>query len=280
MTALGCAYATTLGAMRTIPGAWRRAAEGAGLLAADGTSSPTIFAEMSDLAARTGAINLGQGFPDTDGPAEVLEAAREAISAGVNQSPPGRGLPDLRLAIAEHQHRFYGLDVDPETEVLVTAGATEALASVLLGLVVAAVMSLRHMADYAVVRRQHLPADTREGVIDWTPETARLRDRVAIFRLDGALFYGNARRFTDTVLAVEPVDVVIVRCHRMSVLDASGAEALKDVADELGRRGTAVLVQGMTAAQRRTASLMSVVSADAHVTELSDALAAAQQVIA
>ena len=66
----------------------------------------------------------------------------------------------------------------------------------------------------------------------------------------------------------------------MSVLDASGAEALKDVADELGRRGTAVLVQGMTAAQRRTASLMSVVSADAHVTELSDALAAAQQVIA
>ena len=166
---------------------------------------------------------------------------------------------------------------------LVTLAATVALdlvAAVLLGLVVAAVMSLRHMADYAVVRRQHLPADTREGVIDWTPETARLRDRVAIFRLDGALFYGNARRFTDTVLAVEQVDVVIVRCHRMSVLDASGAEALKDVADELGRRGTAVHVQGMTAAQRRTASLMSVVPADAHVTELSDALAAAQQVIA
>lgn len=90
---------------------------------------------MSALAASTGAINLGQGFPDTDGPAEVLDAARSAITGGVNQYPPGRGFADLRLAVAEHQHRFYGLTVDPDTEVLITAGATEALASVLLGLV-------------------------------------------------------------------------------------------------------------------------------------------------
>jgi len=94
----------------------------------------TIFAEMSALAERTGAINLGQGFPDTDGPREVAEAAVAAIRGGANQYPPGPGILDLRLAIAEHQHRFYGIDLDPETDVLVTAGATEAIAAALLGL--------------------------------------------------------------------------------------------------------------------------------------------------
>ena len=94
----------------------------------------TIFAQMSALAASTGAINLGQGFPDTDGPIEVLDAAVEAIRAGLNQYPPGPGMPDLRGAIAEHQRRFYGLTFDSDTEVLVTAGATEALAGALLGM--------------------------------------------------------------------------------------------------------------------------------------------------
>jgi N-succinyldiaminopimelate aminotransferase len=94
----------------------------------------TIFAEMSALAVSTGAINLGQGFPDTDGPTEVLDAAVDAIRGGLNQYPPGPGLPVLRGAIARHQHRFYGLEHDPDTEVLVTAGATEALAGALLGM--------------------------------------------------------------------------------------------------------------------------------------------------
>ena len=97
--------------------------------------APTIFAEMSAAAARTGAINLGQGFPDEDGPAAVLEAAREAIANGANQYPPGRGIPDLLAAISEHQQRFYGLSVDPGTEVIVTAGATEALTATLLALI-------------------------------------------------------------------------------------------------------------------------------------------------
>ena len=114
---------------------WQRTAAGAGLLAADGGIAATIFAEMSALAARTGAINLGQGFPDEDGPAEVLEAARQAIADGVNQYPPGIGMPVLREAIAAHQRRFYGLDVDVASEVLVTAGATEALAATILALV-------------------------------------------------------------------------------------------------------------------------------------------------
>ncbi len=95
----------------------------------------TIFAEMSALALATGSVNLGQGFPDTDGPSEVAEAAIAAIRGGVNQYPPGLGIPDLRAAIAEHQHRFYGLEVDPATEVVVTTGATEAVAAALLGLV-------------------------------------------------------------------------------------------------------------------------------------------------
>jgi N-succinyldiaminopimelate aminotransferase len=96
----------------------------------------TIFAEMSALAVATGSVNLGQGFPDTDGPAEVLEAAVAAIQDGThNQYPPGLGIPELRQAIAQHQRRFYGLEFDPDTEVLVTAGATEAIAAALLGLV-------------------------------------------------------------------------------------------------------------------------------------------------
>jgi N-succinyldiaminopimelate aminotransferase len=114
---------------------WQRAARGAMLLGADDRMAPTIFAEMSALATATGAVNLGQGFPDEDGPAEVLEAARQAISDGINQYPPGRGMPILLEAVAEHQLRFYGIDLDPATEVLVTAGATEALAATLLAFV-------------------------------------------------------------------------------------------------------------------------------------------------
>jgi N-succinyldiaminopimelate aminotransferase len=95
----------------------------------------TIFAEMSALAVQTGSINLGQGFPDTDGPADIAAAAAEAVLTGRgNQYPPGAGIPELRQAIAEHQKRFYGLDVDPDTEVLVTAGATEAIAAAMLAL--------------------------------------------------------------------------------------------------------------------------------------------------
>ena len=95
----------------------------------------TIFAEMSQLATETGAINLGQGFPDTDGPAAVLEAARRAIAEGRgNQYPPGAGVPELRRAIAAHRETHYGLGYDPDREVLVTAGATEAIAAALLAL--------------------------------------------------------------------------------------------------------------------------------------------------
>jgi N-succinyldiaminopimelate aminotransferase len=99
------------------------------------SATTTIFAEMSALAVATGSVNLGQGFPDTDGPDFMLAAARQAISDGVNQYPPGRGIAPLRKAIAAHTARHYGLDYDPDTEIVVTTGATEALAAAILAFV-------------------------------------------------------------------------------------------------------------------------------------------------
>ncbi|MFC4377223.1 pyridoxal phosphate-dependent aminotransferase [Nocardia halotolerans] len=95
----------------------------------------TIFAAMTELAVRHDAVNLGQGFPDTDGPAGMLEVARAAIADGLNQYPPGRGMPVLRQAIATDRARRYGTTYDPATEVLVTVGATEAISAAVLGLV-------------------------------------------------------------------------------------------------------------------------------------------------
>jgi N-succinyldiaminopimelate aminotransferase len=94
----------------------------------------TIFTQMSALAVETNSVNLGQGFPDTDGPAEVAEAARQAIADGHNQYPPLPGIAPLREAVAEHRRRFRGQDFDPDGEVLITAGATEALAAAMLAL--------------------------------------------------------------------------------------------------------------------------------------------------
>lgn len=95
----------------------------------------TIFAEITELARRTESVNLGQGFPDTDGPAEMLRTAQRAIADGVNQYPPGLGEPDLRAAIAEQRRAHYGIEHDPDGEVLVTVGATEAVAASMLALV-------------------------------------------------------------------------------------------------------------------------------------------------
>ena len=97
--------------------------------------STTIFAEMTQRALQFDAVNLGQGFPDTDGPQELLDIARESIASGLNQYSPAIGMPVLRAAVAHHQRRFYGLEVDPDTEVLVTVGATEAIAASVLALV-------------------------------------------------------------------------------------------------------------------------------------------------
>ncbi len=96
---------------------------------------PTVFAEMSALALRTGSVNLGQGFPDVDGPVSVMAAVTRAMAAGANQYAPGWGVPALREAVARHQARHYGVELDPTSEVAVTTGATEAVAAAVLGLV-------------------------------------------------------------------------------------------------------------------------------------------------
>ncbi|MGY1735958.1 pyridoxal phosphate-dependent aminotransferase [Geodermatophilus sp. SYSU D00684] len=150
----------------------------------------TVFAEMSALAVATGSINLGQGFPDTPGPAEVLDVARAAIGTTADQYPPGPGTPELRTAIAAHVQRFRGLTYDPDTEVLVTAGATEALTAAMLALVEPGdeVVLFEPVYDsYAaavamaggVLRPVPLsppPADTEGGV--WTFDPADLRAAV------------------------------------------------------------------------------------------------------
>ncbi|MGF0116166.1 pyridoxal phosphate-dependent aminotransferase [Promicromonospora sp. Marseille-Q5078] len=153
------------------PGRWNDVARATGLLGADGAVAQTIFAEMTALAARTGAINLGQGFPDVDGPAYVREAAKDAIDAGRNQYSPGDGVPELRRAIADHQRRRYGLVVDPDTEVTVTTGATEALAASILALAGPGdeVVTLEpyydsHAASIAMAGATHVPVPlTAEG---------------------------------------------------------------------------------------------------------------------
>lgn len=113
---------------------WHRTARGANLLGPDGSLGVTIFEEITSLANHHGAINLGQGFPDEDGPAELSRIAQDAIASGNNQYAPGKGILDLRQAVAEHQDRFYGITLDPETEVIISTGATEAIAAAVLAL--------------------------------------------------------------------------------------------------------------------------------------------------
>src|SRR5690348_5028218 len=100
-----------------------------------GNLPTTIFTHMSALAAKHGAINLGQGFPDEDGPLAIREAAAQALREGPNQYAPMRGMPALRQAICTHARRFYDLRFDPDANVVVTSGGTEALTASIMGLV-------------------------------------------------------------------------------------------------------------------------------------------------
>ncbi|MDN5746167.1 MAG: aminotransferase class I/II-fold pyridoxal phosphate-dependent enzyme [Nocardioidaceae bacterium] len=177
----------------------------------------TIFAEMSALAARTGAVNLGQGFPDTDGPAELLAAAAYAVQHGPNQYAPGPGLPALRAAIAGHQQRHYGLDLDPDTQVVVTTGCTEAIAGALLGLV--------DPGDEVVVLEPYY--DSYTAMIDFAggrrrPVTLRAPD----FRLDPAELEAAVNERTKLILLNTP--------HNPTgrVLDASELAAVARIAGE------------------------------------------------
>lgn len=205
----------------TVAGSWSRAARGAGLLAADGTVASTIFAEMSALAVRTGAINLGQGFPDEDGPEEVLGEAVAAIRNGRNQYPPGIGIPELRHAIAEHQQRFYGLDVDPDREVLVTAGATEAIAASLLALL--------EPGDEVVTFEPYYDAyGALIGLADGIHRTVPLRLpdfqpdlddlRAAVTDRTRVILVNSPHNPTGTLLSTEVLQEIVELAHRHDAL--------------------------------------------------------------
>jgi N-succinyldiaminopimelate aminotransferase len=163
----------------------------------------TIFAEMSALAVATASINLGQGFPDTDGPPEIIEAAVTALRGGVNQYPPGPGIPALRAAIAAHDTRFHGLRYDPDTEVLVTTGATEAIAAAVLGLVEPGdeVIALEpyydsYAANIAMAGGVRVPVTLRPP--DFRLDLDRLRD--AVTRRTRAILLNTPHNPTGAVL--------------------------------------------------------------------------------
>ncbi|WP_225753883.1 pyridoxal phosphate-dependent aminotransferase [Actinotalea sp. Marseille-Q4924] len=212
-----------------VPGRWNDVVRAAGLVAPDGTVRATVFAEMSALATRTGAINLGQGFPDVDGPAHVAEAAVAAIRAGHNQYPPGPGVPALRHAIAEHQRRQYSLDVDPESEVLVTVGATEALA--------AAVLALAGPGDEVVTVEPYY--DSYAAVVaaaGATHVTVPLRADDGGYRLDVAAFRAAVGPRTRVILLNtphNPTGAVLDRAELEVVAAAARQHDVVVVTDEV-----------------------------------------------
>jgi len=174
----------------------------------------TIFETMSRLARETGAVNLGQGFPDDPGPEDVRRKAAEAVVDGWNQYPPMMGLPELRAAIARHYGRFQGLDIDPAAEVMVTSGATEAIAGALLALIEPGdeVVLFQPMYDayLPLVRRAGgVPRLVRLSPPDWTPSEASLE--AAFSTRTRAVLLNNPLNPAASVMSPEAL-ALIARC--------------------------------------------------------------------
>lgn len=202
---------------------WRTVASAAGLTNPDGSTRPTIFAEMTALAIRTGAVNLGQGFPDADGPEWIREAAVEASRSGQNQYPPGRGIPELRRAIAEHQLRHYGLSLDPESEVLVTAGATEAITAAILALAGPGdeVVTLEpfydsHAAAIAMSGARHVTAPLRPGPDGFRLDPEALR--AAVTPRTRAIVVNSPHNPTGTVLDSDELAAISREARRVDAV--------------------------------------------------------------
>jgi N-succinyldiaminopimelate aminotransferase len=188
---------------------------------------PTIFTTMSALATSTGAVNLGQGFPDADGPKAVLDAADQALRGGRNQYAPGPGVPALRQAIARHQQRHYGVEIDPDREVVVTTGCTEGIAAAMLGLVDPGdeVIVLEPYYDSYVAMIQMAGAIRR-------PVTLRAPD----FRLDGDLLraaVGPRTRFVLLNSPHNPTGTVLTRAELQAVADVAIEHDLTVITDEV-----------------------------------------------
>jgi N-succinyldiaminopimelate aminotransferase len=189
--------------------------------------APTIFSTMSALAVRTGSVNLGQGFPDVHGPAGLIEAARSAIADGANQYAPGIGVPVLRTAITAHQRRHYGIELDPDTEVCVTTGCTEAVAAALLGLVDPGdeVVVLEPYYDSYVAMLQVAGAVRR-------PVTLRAPDfRLDVDELRGAVT--DRTRFVLLNSPHNPTGTVLTRDELQAVADVAIERDLVVITDEV-----------------------------------------------
>ncbi|BCW48847.1 aminotransferase class I/II-fold pyridoxal phosphate-dependent enzyme [Arthrobacter sp. StoSoilB13] len=172
----------------------------------------TIFEEMTTLAISSGAINLGQGFPDEDGPTEIKAAAQAAIAAGANQYAPGKGTTELREAVAEHQLRFYGLTPDPQTEIIITTGATEAIAASLLAFVQPGdeVLTFEPFYDsygaiIGLAGAQHVTAPL--AAPDFLPDPARLEE--AFSSRTKVVLLNNPHNPTGAVFPQEVLEKVV-----------------------------------------------------------------------
>jgi N-succinyldiaminopimelate aminotransferase len=184
-------------------------------------ANTTIFTTMTALAEQTGAINLGQGFPDEDGPRIVIDAAVDALRGGHNQYAPLPGIPALRKAIADHQRRHYGIELDPDTQVQVTFGATEALAAALLALVrpgdEVAMLDPSYDSYAAVVRLaggepRPIPLDPPEWRVDAEAVDAVISDRTRV------LLVNSPHNPTGHVLGEDELEVLAAACRRQDVI--------------------------------------------------------------
>ncbi|WP_220451210.1 pyridoxal phosphate-dependent aminotransferase [Nocardioides dongkuii] len=188
---------------------------------------PTIFTEMSALAVRTGSVNLGQGFPDVDGPPGVIAEAVRALQGGQNQYAPGPGVPALRQAVARHQQRHYGIELDPDTEVVVTTGATEGIAAALLGLV--------DPGDEVVVLEPYY--DSYVAMIQMAGAVRRpVTLRAPHFRLDPDALRAAVTPRTRLVLLNSPhnpTGTVLTRAELQAVADVALEHDLVVVTDEV-----------------------------------------------
>jgi N-succinyldiaminopimelate aminotransferase len=218
---------------------------------------PTVFSEMSALAVRTGAVNLGQGFPDVDGPSSVVEQAVRALREGANQYAPGIGVPALRQAVARHQQRHHGIELDPDTEVCVTTGATEGIAAALLGLV--------DPGDEVVVLEPSY--DSYDAMIAMTGGVRRgVTLHAPDFRLDGDALRAAVTPRTRLVLLNSPhnpTGTVLTREELRLVADVAIEHDLLVVTDEVyehlvfdGR--SHVPLAGLPGMRERTLTLSSV----------------------
>ncbi len=196
---------------------WQRTADSANLLDSSGTPSVTIFEEITALANKHQAVNLGQGFPDTEGPEEIRRIAVEAILGGANQYAPGSGIPDLREAICEHQQRFYGIKLDPDTQVVVSTGATEAIAASLLAFVQPGDEVVTFEPYYDSYAAMIGLANARHKVVqlelpDFQPDIEKLR--AAVTDATRVIVVNNPHNPTGSVLSNQVLQEVVDLAHR------------------------------------------------------------------